>query len=169
MIISLGILVYRVSFPQISELGRDTATQAFESRAFHADAEQIPGVVVYRFESPLIYANADAFANGARDLVDAADPPARVLVVDCEVMFGIDYTGTKALTGLIDDMRDRDVEVRLARVHAPALEKLRTSGVLEKLGEDNVFVRVEQAAKTAPSTGNGKLRPTSAAPTTTRS
>ena len=169
VIISLGILVYRVSFPQISELGRDTATQAFESRAFHADAEQIPGVVVYRFESPLIYANADAFANGARDLVDAADPPARVLVVDCEVMFGIDYTGTKALTGLIDDMRDRDVEVRLARVHGPALEKLRTSGVLETLGEDNVFVRVEQAAKTAPSTGNGKLRPTSAAPTTTRS
>lgn len=151
VIVSLGVVVYHLSFPQTSELRRDRATMAFESSRVHPDAEQIPGVVVYRFESPLIYANAGAFADGARDLVDAADPPARVLVVDCEVMFGIDYTGTEALAGLIEDMREGDVEVRLARVHAAGvLARLRTSGVLEKLGEDKVFAHVEQAVEAAP-------------------
>lgn len=150
VIISLGILVYRLSFPQTSELGRDRETGTFESRKLHEDAEQIPGVLVYRFESPLIYANAGAFADGARDLVDAADPPARVLVVDCEVMFGVDFTGTEALEGLVEDMRERDVDVRLARVHGPVLERLRTSGVLEKLGEDKVFPHVESAVAAAP-------------------
>ena len=76
VIISLGILTYRLSFPQTSELGRDRATGSFESRTFHEDAEQIPGVVVYRFEAPLIYANAASFGDTARDLLDAADPPA---------------------------------------------------------------------------------------------
>ena len=70
-------------------------------------------------------------------------------MVECEVMFGIDYTGTEALAGLIEDMRERDVEVRLARVHAPALERLRTSGVLETLGEDKFFLSIERAVETA--------------------
>ena len=156
VIISLMILVYRLSFPQTQELGRDRSTMTFESREVHTDVEQIPGVVVYRFDSPLIYANADAFANGARRLVDAADPRARVLVVDCEEMFGIDYTGTQALAGLIEDMRERDVEVRLARAHAAgALERLQTSGTFDKLGEDRVFPTVEQAVERADRSANG--------------
>lgn len=100
---------------------------------------------MYRSESPLIYANADAFADAARDLVDAADPPARVPVIDREVMFGIDYTGTQSLGGLVQELRERDVEVRLARVHRPALERLHTSGVISMLGEQAVFARVEDA------------------------
>jgi sulfate permease, SulP family len=145
VIISLGILTYRVSFPQTSELGRDQATGSFVSRMFHEDAEPISGVVVYRFEAPLIYANAASFADAARDLVNAADPPARILVVDCEVMFGIDYTGVEALEGLVEDLHKRNMEVRLARVHGTVLERLRTSRVLAKLGEENIFPRIEDA------------------------
>jgi MFS superfamily sulfate permease-like transporter len=84
-----------LSFPHTSELGREPSTETLESLVAHPGATQIPGVVVYRFESALIYANAEAFANAARDLVEATDPPARVLVIDRGVMFGIDSTGTK--------------------------------------------------------------------------
>jgi SulP family sulfate permease len=145
VIISLGMLVYRVSFPQTSELGRDRVTGAFESRKDHEEAEQIPGIVVYRFEAPLIYANASAFAEAARDLVDAADPPARALVIDCEEMFEVDYTGAEALRGLAEDMHERGLDVRLARVHDPVLERLRTSGVIATLGDDRIFARVDDA------------------------
>jgi MFS superfamily sulfate permease-like transporter len=145
VIISLALLIYHTSFPNTTELRRDRATGSFESRAFHEDAEQIPGVVVYRFEAPLIYANAGSFGDAARDLVDAADPPPRLLVVDCGEMFMTDYTGTEALDGLVKDMRERDVEVRLARVHRGVLERLRTSGVLADLDEEGVFPRVEDA------------------------
>jgi MFS superfamily sulfate permease-like transporter len=145
VVISLGILAYRLSFPQTSELGRSGATGSFESRTFHEDAEQLPGVVVYRFEAPLIYANAGSFGDAARDLLDAADPPARVLVIDCEVMFRTDYTRVEALEGLVEDLRKRDIEVRLARVHGTVLERLRTSGTLAKRGEENILLRVEDA------------------------
>ena len=119
-------------------------TGAFASREGD-ETEQIPGVVVFRFDAPLIYANAGAFAYAGRDLVDAADPPAQVLVVDCEEMFAVDFTGAGALTGLAEDMRERGVEVRLARVHKPVLERLRASGVVELLGEEKIFRRVEDA------------------------
>ena len=76
--------------------------------------------------------------------------PARVLVIDCEVMFGIDYTGVEALESLVEDLRKRDIEVRLARVHGTVLERLRTSGALAKLGEENVFLRTEDATAGLP-------------------
>lgn len=145
VIISLLLLIYRASFPQSSELGRDPATGAFESRDVHDGLEQIPGVVVYRFGAPLIYANAGAFGDAARELVAAADRAAHVLVVDCEEMFGIDYTGTEALRHLVEDMRGREVEVRLARVHEAVRERLDASGVFETLGEERLFPRIEDA------------------------
>ena len=151
VIISLLILIYRTSFPRTTELGRDPVTGAIESRTDDADLEQIlPGVVVYRFEAPLIFANASAFTVAARALVEAADPSARVLVVDCEVMFRIDYTGVEALEELVEDLRDREVEVRLARVHRPVLERIRASGAIETIGEDRVYERVANAIGTEP-------------------
>lgn len=105
-----------MSFPHTSELGLDPISDRLE-RTAHEEARPIPGIVVYRFEVPLAYANAQAFSDGDRSLVEVADPPARVLVVDCELMYDVDYTGTEALEGLVEEMREVGVEVRLTRVH----------------------------------------------------
>ena len=146
VIISILVVVYRVSFPKASELRRDRVTGAFEDAELHEDAEAIPGIVVYRFEAALMYANAAAFGDTARSLVDSADPAARVLVVDCEEMFAIDFTGTEAVEGLIADMRQRNVEIRLARVHSDVMTKLSAAGVIEELGEERVFAQIADAA-----------------------
>lgn len=145
VVISLGFIVYRMSFPHASELGRDPVTGQFQSRELHDDAEAIPGIVVYRFDAPLIYSDAAAFASGALELVEAADPPARVLVVDCEEMAMIDFTGVEAVDGLLADLHDSGVELRLARVHGAVLDRLRRGGVLKAIGEDKVFARIELA------------------------
>jgi MFS superfamily sulfate permease-like transporter len=92
-----------------------------------------------------MYANAGFFADTARELVDAADPPARVLVLDCEEIIGIDFTGVEEFEGLVEDMREREVEVRLARVRHITLERLRARGVIETLGDEQLFHRVEDA------------------------
>jgi len=145
VIISLLILIYHTSFPNTAELLRDPDTGAFESRTLHEGAEPIPGVVIYRFEAPLIYANAGSFGHAARDLVDATDQPPLLLVIDCEEMSRIDYTGCEALEDLVEDMQGRGIEVRLARVHGAVLEQLRTSGVLGVIGDGQVYPRVQDA------------------------
>ena len=145
MTISVLALVYRVSFPKASELRRDRTTGAFEDHAFHPDAEPVRDALVYRFEAPLIYANVGAFSDAALRLVDEADPRPRVLVVDCEEMFSIDFTGAEAFEGLVADMREREVDVRLARVHSAVLRRLRKSGLIAALGEESVFTQIEDA------------------------
>ena len=145
VVISLLAVIYRVTFPATDELRRDPTSGALVSAEFNEDSEQIEGLVVYRFDAPLIYANASTFGAAAGALVDSAQPPASVLVVDCEEMFGIDYTGVEAIAGLIEDMRERDVDVRLARVHRAVRERLDRGGVIASLGEDHVFRRVEDA------------------------
>ncbi|MEN8042158.1 MAG: sulfate permease [Actinomycetota bacterium] len=145
VVISIGIVIFRVSFPQSSELGRDPETGRLESLNIHRGAEAVPGIVVYRFEAPLFYANAEAFATRAHDLIDAAEPEARVLVIDCEMMFAVDYTGVEALDGLIEDLEMKDVEIRLARVHNDMLERIRTSGTLEAIGDEQIFDRIGDA------------------------
>jgi high affinity sulfate transporter 1 len=148
VIISLLALIYRVAFPKTDELRRDPTTGAFESAAFNDDTERIERLVVYRFDAPLISANASAFGAAAAALVDAAQPPARILVIDCEEMFGIDYTGVEAFAGLIEDMRERAVEVRLARVHRAVRERLEGGDVIASIGQDHVFGRIEDAITT---------------------
>jgi high affinity sulfate transporter 1 len=145
VVISLLAVIYRVSFPRTDELRRDPTTGAFESAELREDQEQIEGFVVYRFDAPLIYANAATFGAAARALVDAARSPAGVLVVDCEEMFGIDFTGVEAVAELIEDMRERDVDVRLARVHRAVRERLDAGGVVATIGEDHVFTRIDDA------------------------
>jgi high affinity sulfate transporter 1 len=149
VIISLLAVIYRVSFPRTDELRRDATTGAFESAELSEDRERIEGFVVYRFDAPLIYANAKTFGAAARALVDDARPQASVLVVDCEEMFGIDFTGVEAVAGLVEDMRERDVDVRLTRVHRTVRERLDAGGVIATIGEDHVFTRIEDAIATS--------------------
>jgi MFS superfamily sulfate permease-like transporter len=148
VVISLLAVIYRVSFPRTDELRRDATTGAFGSAELHENREAIEGFVVYRFDAPLIYANATTFGAAARALVDDARPQASVLVVDCEEMFGIDFTGVEAVAGLVEDMRERDVDVRLTRVHRTVRERLDAGGVIATIGEDHVFTRIEDAIAT---------------------
>ena len=150
VVISLGLLVYQVSFPQTSELVRNEDTGAFERRDGQGRPAATNGVVIYRFDAPLIYANASRFTRAAEDLVNAAQPPATVLIVDCEEMFGTDVTGAEELGDLVEGMQDRGVVVALSRVHSNVLETLERSGVIDRLGSDRIFKRTQDAVAALP-------------------
>ena len=150
VVISLGLLVYNVSFPRTSELVLNEDTGAFERRDVQSQSAATNGVVIYRFDAPLIYANANHFTRAAEDLVNAAQPPATVLIIDCEEMFETDVTGAEELGDLIEGMRERGVIVALSRVHANVLGTLERSGVLDRLGTDRIFARTEDAVASLP-------------------
>ena len=152
VIISLLLLIYHTSFPTTSELRRDPTTGMLESSENRDDTEPIPAMVVYRFDAPLIFANAAAFTDNAYALVDAADPPARILVGDCEEVAGIDYTGVQALEGLVEDMRTRGVDVRW---HARSTRRHRRleRRACERSANSNIFpVRARAVLRSMPET-----------------
>lgn len=100
--------------------------------------ETAPGLIVYRFEAPLFFANADHFSRRVQEMVRAAASPVRWFVFDCVSMGDIDYTGGLALAGQVELLRSRGIVVGFADVED--VERLLARlGLLELVGGDHVF------------------------------
>ena len=147
--LSLLVLIYRVSFPHTAELGLDPTARRFEDVELHDEARRVPGVVVYRFDAPLIYSNAQAFFNGALELIEAADPPPHTLVIDCEVMGDTDTSGIEKLSDLIERLNGRGIDVDLTRIHGPVLEQMSRSDLLKGVDFENITRRPDEAVDIA--------------------
>lgn len=151
VVLSLLILIYRASFPSATELGRvqigDRAT--YVSFADSDEARRTEGVVVHRFDADLIFSNANSFTDSVRELLYDSEPQAFALVLDCEQMTVIDMTGAVALADLATELRDNDVDLRLARIHGEALAVARRSGALDEIGDANIHTTVAEAVDAA--------------------
>jgi high affinity sulfate transporter 1 len=163
IIFSIIYLVYRTSFPSRAELGLDKKTGDFEARTWihgaqkgvaNPDAQPVPGVLLYRFDAPLEYSNAEAFKDtGTQLLIDAGKTGSlpKTLVIDFEEVFYTDVTGADALRSLKRYADQYDVGISIARLHSQARETLAADGVLAELGEDRIYDSVHAAVAAASS------------------
>jgi len=107
-------------------------------------------VIVYRFNSPLVFSNSEAFKQGGEKiLIQAANDGGlpKTLVVDCEEMFEVDTTGAAAVTSLLHYARRFNVDLALSRVHSDARQILEAEGLIKELGEDHVYDTVRLAVE----------------------
>jgi MFS superfamily sulfate permease-like transporter len=152
IILSLVALIYRASFPEGAELGRiedDDGNYEFVGVANYPDARTLPGMVIYRQTGSLIFSNASAFSKQARELLwNRTDPPASVLLVDCEQMADMDTTGAEEIISLNEELEAVDVELWLTRLHGNALVTAERAGVINAIGEDRVMATIRLAGQT---------------------
>ena len=161
IIISLLYVVYRVSFPGRSVLGRVADTGDYETVEWeygrrhgttHSQAEEVPGVIVYRFSAPLMYSNADAFKGTGETLLIEAGADGglpHTLVIDFEEVPFVDDTGAAAVSDLFEYLQRYNVELSLARVHSGCYRLLEMAGVIDELGDHRVYDTVRDAVDTA--------------------
>jgi high affinity sulfate transporter 1 len=152
IILSLVALIYRASFPEGAELGRvedEEGNYEFVDVANYPDAQTLAGMVIYRQTGSLIFSNAAAFSNQARELLwNRTDPPASVLLVDCEQMADMDTTGAEEIISLNEELEASDVELWLTRLHGDALTTAEKAGVINAIGEDHVMATIRLAGRT---------------------
>lgn len=151
IILSLLALIYRASFPQGDEIGRvedEEGHYEFVGVAAHPEAETLPGIVAYRQTGSLIFSNAAAFSQKARELLwSRTDPPASVLIVDCEQMADLDITGAEEIIALNEQLADAGVELWLARLHGEALAVAERAGVVDAIGRERIKATVRLAGQ----------------------
>jgi high affinity sulfate transporter 1 len=151
IILSLVALIYRSSFPEGSELGRldtDDGHTEYVGLDSNPEAQTLQRFVFYRQTGSLIFSNADAFAQKARELLwQRTDPTAELLVVDCEQMADMDTTGAEAMISLFDELREADVDMWLARLHGDARITAEKAGVVDAMGEDRILASVHAATR----------------------
>jgi MFS superfamily sulfate permease-like transporter len=133
--------------PQLHVLGRIPDTTSWAPLSGNVDAAQVPSVLAVLFATPLWYANAVHFRAQLTDsLVRAVGTP-RLVVLDALGMSDIDYTGSRALSAVLDEL-DRDhTAFAVARAGEHARVGLRRSGLLARIGEDHFFPSVDEAVR----------------------
>ena len=176
IVLSIIYLGYRTSFPGRVELGRIEETGDYDAMHWEAGdrkgegnpkAHPVPGVIVYRFDAPLVFSNAQAFeATGREFLIDAGGKGElpHTMVIDCEEMFYTDFTGAAAVSDTFRYAKRYGVELSLARLHAAARAVMESAGTIDELGDDRLFNTVRDAVDAATKKRSAMTYASSSAP-----
>lgn len=136
--VSVIDLLSRVARPHAAVLGTVTDVPGWHSVIDYPQAQQEPGLVVFRYDSPLFFANAEDFLRRARGAV-RDHPETRWFLVNVEAVSEVDITGLDALSELHEFCAQRGIRLGLVRAKSELLHELRRHGLLEEIGEDAVY------------------------------
>ncbi len=101
--------------------------------------ESAPGLIIFRYDAELFYANVNRYVDDVEALIEAAPDPVEWLVVDVSSIDTVDYSAGKALSGLLDYLEHRKITVALARVDTGLRATLEEFGIVSRIGEDHLY------------------------------
>ena len=133
----------RVYRPQDAVLGLVPGLDGYNDVALDPKSETVSGVVIYRFEGPLLFFNADYFKSRVRVLVDTAGSPVRAFVMSVESITQMDLTAVRAVSDIHAELKSKGIRLLIAR---PKLYMRKYGEVLgERLGRENIFPSIRVA------------------------
>lgn len=137
--LSILDLLIRVARPHAAVLGEAPGLAGWHDVGDYPRARTIPGLVVFRYDSPLFFANAEDFERRALDAVEEARPPARWLLLNAEGIIEVDITGLDALADLCRRCQQKGVVVAVVRAKSELLEEMQRHGVADVIGAERFF------------------------------
>jgi sulfate permease, SulP family len=143
--LSLLDLLYRVSRPHDGVLGFVPGVAGMHDVDDYADARLVSGLVVYRYDSPLFFANADNFRTRALQSVDLVGPAVQWFVLNAEANVSVDITAVDALEELRSQLQDRGIVFAMARVKQELRRDLQAAGFLGLVGSDRIFMTLPES------------------------
>ncbi len=106
---------------------------------------QTPGVLIFRFDAPLFFANAHTFQNVLLDYKAQRIDKIHTVVLDMESINTIDSSSIQMLEQVISELKLEPVEILVAEGKGPVRDKLFKSGLIKKLGDHHMFLTVNEA------------------------
>ncbi|MBM3675124.1 MAG: SulP family inorganic anion transporter [Actinobacteria bacterium] len=135
--LSLANFVRRVWRPYDAELGRLVGRKGYHDVRRHPDADLIPGLVLYRWDAPVFFANADEFSRRIRESVANQPEAVRWVVVAAEPITDVDTTGAEVLEELVGDLESEGRVLAFAELKGPVKDRLRVYGLYDKIGDEH--------------------------------
>jgi MFS superfamily sulfate permease-like transporter len=143
-IVSILLLLAGAARPHIAFLGRIPGTRRYSDLERHPDNEVLPGMVIFRVESSLLYFNADYVHQIVWNKIQAT-PELRLVVCDLSDAPRVDVAGARMLSGFHRDLAKRDIKFRIVEAHSHVRDLLRAEGLQEQVGYLGRHMSVEQA------------------------
>ncbi len=145
--LSLLDFVRRAWRPHDAVLGRVDGLKGYHDLTSHPDVRQIPGLVLFRWDAPLFFANADLFRERIHEVAVEADPPVRWIVVAAEPITDVDSTAADMIEELADELDAAGIELAFAEMKTPVKEWLRRYELEAKIGRELFFSTTGAAVK----------------------
>ena len=131
--------------PHFAVLGRADGVAGYHDITRYPDARRIPGLVLFRWDAPLFFANAEFFKRSVLDAVAESPTPVRWFVVAAEPVTSVDVTAADELAELDDELRAKGIELCFAELKDPVKDKLKRFGLFTRFGDEGFFATVEEA------------------------
>jgi high affinity sulfate transporter 1 len=144
--VALSILnVFRRAWwPYDTVLGRVTGLEGFHDIRSYPAAEHLPGLVIYRFDGPLFFANATTFRDEVRRMA-RADPPPTWILVAAEPMTDVDTTAADVLTELDEALNAQGISLVFAEMKDPVRRKIERYGLTRTIDPQHFFPTIDAA------------------------
>jgi high affinity sulfate transporter 1 len=139
VVLALVVLIRRVSHPATAVLGKLPGTSSYRDIRLHPEAETVPGLLVFRFDGPVIFANVGFLANEVRRLVAEAVAPVRAVLLPAQQINDLDSTGADQLGKLATELEAKGITMSFAEVKASLRNAMRQTGLEEKIGGHHIY------------------------------
>ena len=138
-------LLRRLARPHDGILGYVPGVPGMHDLDDYPDAEPVPGLLVYRYDVPLCFANAENFRRRALAALDTEPEPPRWFLLNAEANVEIDSTAAETLEALHAELQRRGIVLALARVKQDLRGDLQAAGLLDSIGDDRIFMTLPTA------------------------
>jgi SulP family sulfate permease len=147
IVLSLLKVLSQIVRPQDALLGRIPGTQALHDLGDDEAAQTIPGLVVYRFYGPLVFANVRFFIERLEHFIDREAHPVHQVIIDARAIPEIDVTAAEQVRTFVKRLRERGIVVAIAKAHLPLREAALRLGMQDALSEQNYFPKLSEAVR----------------------
>lgn len=152
--IAIAVVIAVIEFlwdgwrPHSAVLGRVDRVKGYHDITRYPEARRVPGLVLFRWDAPLFFANAELFRERVLDAVASAPTPARWVVVAAEPVTSVDVTAADAVSELADALSAAGIELCFAEMKDPVKDKLKRFGLFTRFGESTFFATIGEAVNT---------------------
>lgn len=149
--IALAVIVAVIEFlwdawrPHFAILGRAEGVKGYHDIVRYPQARQVPGLVLFRWDAPLFFANAELFQQSVIASVENSRTPVQWVVVAAEPVTSVDVTAADVVAELDGTLREAGIELLFAELKDPVKDTLKRFGLLTTLGEQSFFPTVGAA------------------------
>jgi MFS superfamily sulfate permease-like transporter len=151
--IALAVVIAVVEFlwdgwrPHFAVLGRVEGVKGYHDVTRYPQAERIPGLVLFRWDAPLFFANAELFQARVLDAVASSPTPVRWIVVAAEPVTSVDVTAADILAELDDTLAAANVELHFAEMKDPVKDKLKRFGLFKRFADRGFHATIGESVR----------------------
>jgi high affinity sulfate transporter 1 len=146
--LSVVVVVYIASRPHLAVLGSvPTQPNEYSDVTHHPEVKPIPGLLILRVDAPLFFANANIARSHVLNVISSSKPPPKAVLFDISSSSTLDITSIDMLKSLVSDLNTAHIDLLFAHVRTPVREKLRLSGLLDKVGENHIYLSIDSAVQ----------------------